>query len=219
MNAQRIFFFFSVIMQITAIAFTKSWGALLGIGLLVVLFKFTHVIFQKRRMVIVGLIFLVIASIGIWGRLQTEKGFVAESRERIFHKVFTAGLHKPILGWGWANADYAFESVVWPIPLRFDVYVDKAHSTILEVFATTGLLGLILYLTILFRTLKVLVHNLKSKNKVNYLWYETLLIAFILYLFHSQTNVISIGEEVFFWIILGIARNQIPDKLDELKNR
>jgi hypothetical protein len=37
-------------------------------------------------------------------------------------------------------------------------------------------------------------------------WYRMLLASFLLYLFHSQTNVISISEEVIFWLILGIAK-------------
>lgn len=126
-----------------------------------------------------------------------------ESRIRIISQGLLAFWEKPILGWGWANFDKAFAAVVWLAKFRFDVYVDKAHSHLLEILTTTGILGFISYLVLLNRAIRILVrkiHNSTASKSV----YQTLLFSLILFLVHSQTNVISISEEIIFWLILGI---------------
>lgn len=132
---------------------------------------------------------------GIFNRFQ--------DRERIYRKVFIGALKRPVFGWGWANVDYAFESNDWPIKVYHDVYVDKAHSEILEVLVTTGIPGLLIYLSLLIIFVKELI--VKYKKSRDKLWNFTLISGVVLYLFHSQTNVISIMEEIVFWLILGIA--------------
>ncbi len=132
----------------------------------------------------------------------TEFTVHPQSRERIIVKGVYGFLQKPVLGWGFANFDYAFKSTVWPTKLGKlgnDVYVDKAHSTFLEVLVTTGAIGLGVYLLIIGWVFWRLVKN-RNKDK----WHKTLFLVFLLYLFHAQTNVISIGEELFFWLVLGI---------------
>jgi hypothetical protein len=42
------------------------------------------------------------------------------------------------------------------------------------------------------------LHSQSNKDP----WSSTLLIVLLVYLFHSQTNVISIGEEVIFWLVV-----------------
>ena len=76
-------------------------------------------------------------------------GFVAEGRERIIRKILLGVAKKPIIGWGWANVDYAFEEGIWPIKLEHEVYVDKAHSMFLEILTTTGIIGLSVYIFLL----------------------------------------------------------------------
>ena len=106
------------------------------------------------------------------------------------------------MGYGWANVDYAFETGGWPMRFNNDVYVDKAHSEILEVLVTTGIPGLLIYLSFLSFFLNGLITKYQKSN--NKLWNFTLISGVVLYLFHSQTNVISIVEEIVFWLILGL---------------
>ena len=118
--------------------------------------------------------------------------FVFESRERIFKKLSAAFIQKPVLGWGWANVDYAFKSVDWPVKVERDAYVDKAHSSLMEVFVTTGFLGGLLFVLIVLATARKLRGSL---------WLAPL----VIFLVHSQTNVISISEEILFWLMVGVA--------------
>ena len=134
--------------------------------------------------------------------LANSQSFIAEGRMRIYRNIFTGALKRPLFGYGWANVDSAFESSVWPLKFNNDVYVDKAHSEFLEIFATTGIPGLIIYLILIGSVLIKLWKSHKTSTDKD--WEITLISILILYLFHSQTNVISITEQIIFWIIIGV---------------
>ncbi len=196
-----------LLIQISALFLTHSWGAVMGLillGLMYILFSKRHIYQKVFAVSLISLILIGLLYSYIW---QTYKqGFVAESRSRIFHKLSLSIVKKPIFGWGWANVDYAFEESVWPIRFTNDIYLDKAHSDGLEILTTTGILGLIIYVLVIITILRKIRKKLfKQKNQQNF--FKTLFLVFILFLFHSQTNVISINEELFFWFIAGIAAN------------
>jgi len=187
------------VLQIIAIFLTQAWSGILG-SILYTLF----IILNKHKNYKVGLITILIflTTAGLY--VSSYKGLydngklVAESRGRIIAKGLLAFKQKPILGWGWANFDYAFESIDWPIKLNNDVYVDKAHSTLLEILVATGVVGFVIYLALLYKV-GANLYSVKSK-------YSSYLFAvFILYVLHSQTNITSISEELIFWTLAGIA--------------
>ncbi|MBX4205730.1 hypothetical protein KW795_00865, partial [Candidatus Microgenomates bacterium] len=86
------------------------------------------------------------------------------------------------------------------IKIYHDVYVDKAHSNILESFATTGLVGLSSYIILLF-VIGLTLFNRYRIQKDD--WNKLLFFVFLMYLYHSQTNITSIAEEIVFWFIVG----------------
>jgi len=185
------------IVQIYRMFLVGSYVGILGLVILYPLWKLTN----KRKinkiliLVIVGILSVFVS---IWlNNLKSKKEYVAESRVRIYRNVFLGSLKRPVLGYGWANSDYAFESIVWPLKFNNDVYVDKVHMLFLEIFATTGILGLIAYLYFLFSLFKRLINK-------NNLWTRVLLTSFLMYLIYSQTNVTSISYEFIFWLIVGI---------------
>jgi O-antigen ligase len=192
----------SVFLQITAISFTYSRAGIIG----VIFFLAGWFLIEKKTSlkkvlfallgggILIGVIAGVIYFIGIEKAPVT---FIAEGRQRIFIKGFMGFIQRPILGWGWANFDSAFASVDWPIKIMHDVYVDKAHSILMEVLVTTGIVGLFVYLIVVGRSIK---NFLSDKAKSPYY-----LLALILFLIHSQMNIISISEELIFWLLLGIS--------------
>lgn len=200
---QKILFASILLLQIVAICLTGSFGGILGLGFFFLL-EVINLNKKNKKIFIGGVIFFLITTtlLVVNIKFHNKNQFVAESRERIFTKLILGWTKKPFLGYGWANVDYAFEAVPWPITLTHDVYVDKAHSNILEVLVTTGVVGLFFYLLMLIITFKRLIE--KNKKTVNKLWWKTLFYVFLLYLFHSQTNVISITEEIIFYFLLGI---------------
>ncbi len=188
------------VVNCVALLLTKSYAGIAGLFFLISYFLFTRskTVVYKYLIILMALIIFVAVMFGYVIKLG-RMGFVAESRERIFHKLILSVMKRPLLGWGWANVDYAFEASVWPIRLEKDVNLDKAHSTIFEVLVTTGIVGLTAYLSLLCLIGKSLWEKRKDP------WYQMLLLVFILFILHSQSNVISIGEEMFFWLIAGLA--------------
>lgn len=189
---------FFMITQILAIFLTFSWAGVFGVlTFFLIALTSKPIKYKLVFSLLFGLILLSLVYIFVSSQKKDPQILVAEGRGRIFRKGLFAFSQKPILGWGWANFDHAFDSVDWPIKLENDVYVDKAHSHFLEVLVTTGISGLILYLIIILRTLMNLVKKYKFSSPYVF--------AFILFIIHSQTNVISISEEVIFWFLIGLA--------------
>lgn len=186
----------AVIFPIAAIGLTRSWGGLIG-----AIIFFTYLIAKKLSRPIqlavafMAGIIMIFAAVYFWQTVWSQpywsRRFVPESRERIIRSVLNGVRRRPLIGWGWANVDYAFESNPWPMKFERDIYLDKAHSAILEIFAATGIIGLTIYLFLAGRGLW-----LARRTAV--------FPALILYLFYSQTNIISIATEVIFWLTLGI---------------
>jgi len=209
----KIAYLFIAIVQIVAIVLTKSVAGTFGV--LLVTLGTLYIYSGTKQKKFLALSWLTIAVFGVILFIannrysyssQTYETVRAGSRERIIRKAFFAVKEKPLLGWGWSNFDYAFDSVDWPIKFGHDVYVDKAHSNVLEVVVATGIVGLFIYLGIITRTGYFLTKSNSDFNKV-------LLLTLVIFIIHSQTNIISITEEVIFWIIVGVSISIAPKSL------
>ena len=189
-------------LQIAAIFLTHSWAGYIGVALFFVGWIWNTAPVKFRTILLrisISVVALLFFGYGIFlwiHRLPIST--LSEGRNRIFTKAIIGWKKRPIFGWGWANFDYVFKNINWPVKFSSDAYVDKAHSMLLEILATSGIVGLCAYVSIILYTLKHIV----SKTDT---FYHTLFLMFLLYLFHSQTNVISLNEELIFWIIVGIA--------------
>lgn len=193
------YYLISTILSIVTITLTGAVSAIVT----VILFVGLVALFYLRKYKYLSFIFLAfsILILSLWIRnyyIKNDLVFNAQGRDRIYRSVINAVIEKPLTGYGWSNVDYAFESATWPMKYGHDIYVDKAHSEFLEILATTGIFGGIFYL-ILIISIFIKLKNTKDLN-----WKYTLLITLILYLFHSQTNVISIMEQIIFWLVAGI---------------
>jgi len=177
--------------------------------LTVLLFLLLLIIFQmknKFKYIFFVLMFILGSFIFIQWLNDFKNDYIhlsrSEGRVRIFRNLGVATTLRPLMGYGWANVDYAFEKIEWPLSTTDDIYLDKAHSEILEVLVTTGIVGLVIYLAIIFSVFKISIKKfIQSKYGI---WEFTILSVLILYLFHSQTNIISIAEQMFFWFVVGI---------------
>lgn len=205
-NLEKLFWFLVLFSQFGSIGLTLSRAGILGIFIFVAFWLAINRGVKLKTIVKLLAVLVFLSFLLPFLKDQRDPGgyYIAENRARIFAKGFLAFWQKPILGWGWANFDYAFEAIDWPEKFAFDVYVDKAHCQLLEVLVTTGLVGLIVYLAIIRRSIKTLL-TIMPRSREAALWWQTVFLSLVLYLFHSQTNVISIGEEVIFWLCLGIA--------------
>lgn len=204
---------------LTAIGFTQATAGWLGLMLwigLELFFTKDNPHWSKlnwRKMIPVFLLGLILSTIIIfsWRNSQQELGFLTSGRRRIFTKLFLAIKEKPFFGYGWANVETAFNTAHWPLGegLKHDVYLDKAHSSLLEALVATGVLGLATYVALIVQMIFIIYQARKraklEKKKQDFIWWNSALITLILFLFHAQTNVISIAEELFFWWIASLA--------------
>lgn len=158
----------------------------------------------KLSLVKVGLVGVVVVMAGWGGVILAGEGSVGpEGRARIVARALGAVRERPFLGWGYANVDKAIESVVWPMPYLHDVYVDKAHGLVLEYVVTIGVVGLGVYGGLVGVLLVSLMGKRRQGEKG--IWRHGIWLSVLgLYLLHSQTNVISINEEMLFWVVVGI---------------
>lgn len=203
--------FLAVAIQVGALFLTKSWAGVLILCSLVCVVVWERS--GKWRNFIFVFALLLCLSIGAFYvvtkqqqryALHSQGKIVAEGRERIVRKLALSIKERPYFGYGWANVDHAFDASVWPMKFEFDVYLDKAHSHVLEVLTTTGIVGLLAYLSLIFLVGRSLFHDVLEAGKHNH-WEKVLFVVFFVFLIHSQTNVISIAEEVIFWLLVGIA--------------
>lgn len=210
MRAVKTLVRLAIVFALLGIFLTMSWGGILGL-LVLSLIYFSLSRYRLALKVGLGAVLVIVlaASLFYWAVSRPkfipgrgEEFLHPESRVRIINNAVEAIRQKPLFGWGIANFDYAFGSNPKDVHYGSDVYVDKAHSIILENLVTTGAVGTTTYLLLVISLLFVLLKRLRSKVEAN--WHKALFASFLLYLVHSQTNVISINEELIFWLIAGI---------------
>jgi O-antigen ligase len=192
-----------VLLQSITIILTSSYGGIITLVIFLlgyVLITNKNLCFKLTSFVVSFITLALIAYYYAKNLAITEKQliYLPDTRERIFRKATMAINERPVLGWGWANFDYAFEAYTWPMPVTNDIYVDKAHSSFVEIIIATGVIGLATYLIII---IKSGISLYKSKEFL----LRYLLLSLVLIVIHSQTNVVSIAEDVILMIIIGIA--------------
>jgi len=209
-SPHKIFWQVNLFLQIMTILLTQSYSAIILLPIALILWlshqkqtsKKNRLLFYAKTILFLLSLFFTAIYLNHYFQERTKyRGFLPEGRERIYTNAFLAFKERPLSGWGWANFDYAFEKISWPEKWSQDVYVDKAHSLFLEILSTSGIIGFTIFSTICLITL----YNLAKDKKMSS---RTFLLSFILFLIHSQTNVISINEEYIFWTIVGIAASK-----------
>lgn len=189
-------FFISIMTTI----YIGAWGAVASLVLGIVMFWLISQSRLRKLTIMAPILVLTIGVMGLMWWQPVGNSQFTESRVRIFNKLGRAVAQRPILGWGWANVDLAFESVDWPVPTSDDIYVDKAHSQLLGIAVVSGLLGLVVYLLLIGH----IYWQVCSSTRLDQSWTQTLFLIFLLYFFHSQTNVTSVVQEAIFWISVGL---------------
>lgn len=188
-----------------SIGITQSLGSLLGVALCG-LFFLVITITRQRKVWLLPLISLVGVALFISLALYTgTQKFQPDSRYRIFYTLQQALQEKPLWGWGWSEVDTAFSTHRWPTGMLHDIYVDKAHSHLLEILVSTGIVGFILYVLFMVTILGRLYQlSAKSLKRTDQTWWITWFMVGCLYVFHTQTNVIGIAEEIIFFVLVGL---------------
>ncbi len=132
---------------------------------------------------------------------EDREGSVA-SRFWIWRDTITMTLDRPLLGFGPDNFLYPFDPYqgddlrAFLAPNR--LLVDRAHNELLQIAATTGLLGLAAYLWILVAYFR------NAYRRIG--WVQLALFGGVLaYILQLQTAFSTIATGVTFWAILGVS--------------
>lgn len=201
---RKLLWSIAVCLCILVVVLAGALGGFLGIGVLLIGALLYKANFSRLHIFFILGICATLIGLTLFMYKATSP-FTFESRQRIITRGILAFTARPIAGWGWANFDHAFESVNWPMHYDHDVYIDKAHGLLLEILVTTGVMGLFSYMLVVGRVLYKFIRD----KKLPYIFF----LAFLIFIAHSQTNVISISEELVFWVIVGIVMSQKPKSI------
>lgn len=176
-----VFRFIFVLGIVFAILLTGSRGALLATVILFALVGLLNkgFIIKGWRKIILGMAFFTLLFLG--GLLQSRQS-PWDNRYIIWQGGWEAFLERPVLGYGQENFAHAFTKVKF-YPL------DNSHNIFLEIAVASGIVGLVLFLSIFGKAF--FQANLAIKMS---------LVAFIIV---AQFNPLSIAQIAFFWLLLG----------------
>ncbi len=155
--------------DLIVIFLTQTRGALVALFVAALIFGFTKskYNFSQRGLyygicfwlvlIIFGGIFTVTRhavfwqSIPVMSRLATE-GFQANARLMAWQASVEAFKERPVFGWGWENFYAAFNNHYDPRLLRYgfgETFFDKPHNVFIQFLVETGLIGFLMYVTVL----------------------------------------------------------------------
>ncbi|MDD3434491.1 MAG: O-antigen ligase family protein [Candidatus Pacebacteria bacterium] len=190
-NKKNLFFLLSFCLESALVFMSGVRGAMIGYGggLLIILsgillFNNKELLIKKLKrlslgILCAGVIFLVlifsfrqspfIKNHFVLGRLASISINDPTARSRLYSigTAWRAFLEKPLLGWGPENYQAAYIKHFNPEVIRYlptDFYFDRAHNKIMEVLTTTGLIGLISYLSIFILSIGFCLRLLRDKN-------------------------------------------------------
>jgi len=135
----------------------------------------------KRNFKIYALVLIALILLGTFGSLQL--GFVKKEIAQIWQSnslqsrllVWSIGWEgwkeRFLVGWGQENFNVPFAKYYKPqLPLTYDVWYDRVHNIILDMGVSSGILGLLSYLSIygmaIFGLMKILPKVREKKNTV-----------------------------------------------------
>ncbi len=165
----RIFYLFSIALNLVVIYFTGTRGAalalLVGFGVLLALYLFKRDISFARKkdmfFAVLGVAAVVLVAAfffaGKDGFLQYFKRFTAVSladatvQTRIFsaQSSWQGFLERPFLGWGPENYNLVFDKYYNPKLYPVENWFDHAHNIIFDIATTMGVVGLAAYFFLL----------------------------------------------------------------------
>lgn len=213
----KIFVTLGFIITILGILSTFSRSAYVGFILLALIWGIYHYRLLLAVITFLIVLFALLANLfpklvyQEWYRFQvdTTSKWTAENRLVIVQKSIKLIDQKPLTGYGLENFSLAFPSVITTKDLGLkDIVVDSSHNLFLDLVVQLGLVGLILFLTLISSTIIAGIKHLKSASLENRDFTKTAICAVFAFLIIHQFSPVSIVPAVLFWISLGIIKGQ-----------
>lgn len=189
---------------------TQSRGTLIGLFASLVILCFSN---RKIIIVIIALLILVFFVPGLKERFD-HKEIMHNERVKINHLTLEVIKAHPIAGIGFGMQIYGNPDLVdleklnsqLPAEYRQERIITSPHNTILDITVRTGIIGLVLFLNILFASLLLLWKIFKmTKNQYFKSWAICLFACFISYLIPALFADTTFGPRVIvFYTMLSM---------------
>lgn len=124
------------------------------------------------------------------------------SRLPVWQIAIEAWEERPIFGWGHESSSYLADKYFRAGFLQY-IHFDRPHNKILEAMTSTGVIGLLSYLSIFFVVFYLLFRPRKSKALLNFI----LVSFFISYFVQNFFCFDTIGTYLLFFLVLGFINN------------
>jgi len=113
-----------------------------------------------------------------------SRGSIWENRGLIWIEGLNTFNQRRLLGYGQENLELVFDK-------QTHMSIDNAHNIFLEILISSGVIGLILFILILFLTIKRAPLVIK--------------LALLAYIVRAQFNPLSVSEIMMFWFLVGMS--------------
>ena len=132
-----------------------------------------------------------------------------QSRLFIWKLALTGAKERPLLGWGPENFNLVFNKYYDPILYSQEVWFDRAHNIVMDRLATTGALGLLIYLSLFFGAIFSLWRKDKE-GKGNFTQAEAAVLTglFAGYFFHNLFVFDNITSSILFYSLIAFIHSQ-----------
>ncbi len=171
----------AVFLNLIVIMFTQSRGAIISFAVVMILFLLHRVKFRRPGAIIYLIIVILLTLIATISVIKRDS--IWDSRGMIWKEGVTAFSKRPITGYGQENFELIF-------PKERLIKVDSAHNIFIEILVSSGIIGLLLYMCIIFEGIRRVPLVVK--------------IAIIAFLVRAQFNPLSIAEIGYFWFMLSL---------------
>ncbi len=178
------------------------------------LLKNNKKLFAKSAMLGLPVLILValVSKFVLWTRLASIflLSDTAATRLLLWKVGFIGFLDKWLFGWGPENYSYIFSKFYNPMSLKYSFYEtwgDKPHNQFVEILSTTGILGFIAFVAIIFLASHSLWRLMKAEsfNKLRTSFLPYLLISggIISYTIHIFFAFDTLESRMIFFLLLG----------------
>lgn len=214
---KKVYLFFIMGMTTIGLIFTGSRGGLFGfiIGILILIFYYSYKNWKAALSLILIIFMLLIIFLNIdqyfwdgtfaqrllYKLINIESGF--DVRANLSTVALQMGFDHPIFGVGRGN--FRLNSYQYFKDFKFEFTNDIPHNTYFGIFAETGVVGLILFLTPFI----LIVYSTIKRYKRRSILFKNELIVIIwicagLFALSLQASVLNIENRRFLWYLSGV---------------
>jgi len=128
---------------------------------------------------------------------------------------------RPLLGWGLDNFGTIYPQYITTKFIRSagrDMLQSYAHNEFLQVGATMGIIGLIVYAWLIIEFFKLLIWLLKKETGDNRIFVTGILSSSVALMIYNQFHFSVVTTSIIFWLFMGVAGRMSKEASQEKFN-